>query len=195
MNGEEDLRYQGIKAFVRLREWAIGHCDEAAGPAVALQGVSVWFMNAARGRPTISGPWALLYWKTADIVWFEKGNTAPAMPFEIANSVPTPTSEQVAVMSRLYSVVYMLALYGEWSDDDVTDIAAAIGTLSFDRMITVRLMIKELMDGKAGLPLRRAVDALNEHRCVGDDRCALSSVLWENEDQKSAQWLDARING
>jgi hypothetical protein len=193
MNGPENMQLHAIKAFVRLRSWTTALLDEAAGPAVALQAAAAWFRSAARGQETAEGPYAHLYYKAADIVSHNAVGEQRRRPQDIILTIPGPTSEQSAFLAQLYSVIYMMALYAEWTEDEVRLIMAAIGGVEHSKIITVRAMLDKIMEGPVGPSLRRAVEALNGHKCLGDDKCAQASVLWEDEDKRSDRWLSVTM--
>lgn len=193
MSGRNEHLFIITKTYVRLKSWTTGLLDEAAGPAVALQALSALFLHAARGMTTPVGPYAYLYYSAADIVWQEASNDLRRMPAEISEAIITPSSSQLCDLSRLYSVVYMASMFGEWTDDEMLLIAKHIAKSEYSKMISIRQMVEAIMESPAGPSIRRAVDAMNVHQCVGDEKCARASMLWEDEDGRSADWRQVRV--
>jgi len=187
------LRIMGTKAFVRLKSWTTSLTDEAAGPAIAHQAVSAWFLHAARGRATTNGPYAQLYTDAADIIWAETKDKYDNSGVGLIARILKPSSEQYCELARLYSVVYMMALYAQLTEDEMLLIAAALAQPSVAPIVSTTMLIETIMNSPAGPTLRRALVALESHQCHGDDNCARAAILWEDEERRSEEWVNSGI--
>lgn len=176
------------KAFVRLRSWTTAHLDEAAGPAVALQATAKWTMHAAHGGHTLNGPYRHLYVLAADIMSQQYSSRMINVGQYLLNSIPKPSTQQSCDLARLYAIVYQFSLFGDWTEDEIKLVSTSIEQCEHGKLVSVRDMVSMIVNGPAAHPIRCAVEAVQEHKCVGDDKCTKASILWEDEANRSQAW-------
>ena len=179
----------GTKAFIRLRSWCQSLADEVRGADAAVSACARWFDNAARGVETAFGPYELLYTAAAHELWANGGAFDEGSVQNLLAKIPAPGGQQYQDLSRLYSIFYMAALHGEWTEEEITIMSNRIVGVPQHPWLGTREIRMAIMEGDAGPFLRRAVEVLDQHTCVGSDACSKASILWEDEDARSAFWV------
>jgi hypothetical protein len=173
----------------QLLAWCRRHAADPTATLAAAAACSAWFTGAALGEPTVSGPYANLYYLAADELWRHKDPWGVMTSAQLVDDIPIPGTRRSCELARLYSVVGMARHYGRWNTADVAYLAEQIKTFIPESWGWIDLAAKIIDGGSAGRLLRCAVEALDQHSCTSDDYCITAGRLAADEDLRGEQWI------
>lgn len=173
--------------------WAAQLVDVRPATEAVAESAARWFRTAAAGIQTTAGPYAEFYYYLADEVSQRVSVWAGVTPNYVIGAIPIPQVDVSCEVSRIYALVRMLALYGEWTTAEVLEISQQIRSDWFAYPGSDKDLETVLLSAHASSLLRRAVEVTEAHECVGDEKCRECADLWQYEDSRSDYWVARKI--
>lgn len=189
MNRGEQLQTAWFDAHQELRvflsKWFTA--DEALPMASTACGW--WIERAADGEQPSTGPYVALY-ASAVAVANVQISMFGALKMDIAAShIPVNTSMLPYQLSKIHTDIWRAAQLLSWDRKTIRRVSKGITRVWPISATSWREMGLEPLGNLVPPLVRRAVDVLSEHECLGCKICDETAVRWEDADRRTEVWF------
>ncbi len=192
MNREEQLSAAWWEAHQGLRTYAETWVDVDQARRVASSACALWVQAAADGTEPRVGPYANLY--GCAYILMTTLSMAFVMPTEeqAQAAIPLNTTLLPYQLSKIHTDIWKAAQFLHWDRKTVHRVARGMSLVwPVSDSGWAPLGAQQL--GPLVPPLvRRAVETLEHHRCLGCKICDEATVRWESADRATEEWFTAR---
>jgi len=182
-----------VEEYDALRAQLAWWLDEHQAVHYASEACAAWFLDGCMAVPTRLGPYAQLYSIAFDLAQRDIEAAGGPAPQEALHMITVPTAHRLCDMARMYAVLTMVAGHGGWSTADKQELAQRVASWRPEKLTVFELAVKIIRPNHVATLLRCAVEASDQHRCVGDEWCAQTALLWEGEDHRSVLWAESEF--
>lgn len=180
-----------VLLYAAVTNWASSYVPAADARKVARHALArVWQLGVV-GYETEAGVWALVFEQAYAVLLGVKGLSDIGEQVGAALSFPVPNEEVNCDISRLYVILYMMAIHGELTLAERSYVSAVLIREDWEPIgnLTWRRASEWLTE--VAPAVRRAFQATMDHDCDRDVACAAASVLREDEERKGMEWAKA----
>lgn len=160
-------------------------CEAASAKAIGL-----WFRNAADGVETTHGAYRSLFAAAEKV--FSEGDpmTLTGATYDLSDVIPLHDMRLACDLSRLYAAIWQTAQLSTWDRATINRLSRRVGRMvprSEDNWITLDPVAFDDPDARLA---RRAFAVMHDHECVDNPVCERAAVIWEQEEARSAAWIN-----
>jgi hypothetical protein len=172
-----------------LSQWLNTWLPMHEAERIASMAAAGWFFDACKGVRTTNGPYAELYSTAVGMAWQRLSVSGAPNLDEIEHYVPIPSPSRSCDVARFYALLNMVTGQAHWGTADLMLLLQNIQRWRPELLHSLDVAKKILDDSPVAVLLRCAVEVTESHRCVGDQWCEQSAVLWSEEDTRSDGWI------
>lgn len=189
MNRGEQLQTAWFDAHQELRvflsKWVTA--DEALPMASTACGW--WIERAADGEQPSTGPYVALYASAVSVVNLQISMHG-TIPLDVAAvHIPVNTSMLPYQLSKIHTDIWRAAQLLSWDRKTIRRVSKGITRVWPVSATSWGNMGLEPLGNLVPPLVRRAVDVLSEHECLGCKVCDETAVRWENADRRTEEWF------
>lgn len=183
-----------VLLYQLLQGWAAAYVPQEASHKVARFAIARLFQ------------FACIAWETTEGVYAEVGDVALSLLIREAwiageitlgspqGNIPIPGRAFLDDLARLYSNVYQMSYFANWTCREKEVIAMAIRRHDPKMHDPLYLNMHIMGDAEALPLLRRALEAMDEHNCSDSLVCDAASDIWADEARRQDVWVKYRTS-
>lgn len=189
MSRTEQLQAAWFEAHQELREFLSQWTYEEQARQIASTACSYWVQRAADGEQPETGPYVALY-ASAVAVLNQTSFAAATIPLDLAAAaIPTDRTLLPYQLSKIHTDVWMAGQLLSWDRKTIHRLARSLVHV-YPAFGGRPVEMVAAFSNKLALPLlRRAVEVLDEHKCLDCKICGESAVRWEDADRRTEEWF------
>lgn len=173
-----------------LNKWLPGEvCGTSAGKACGL-----WFRAAVDGVETTDGAYRALFRAAEEVLFQIDPAHLLGTSEDVVSRIPLYDLRMACDLSRLYAALWQAGQLNFWDRATVNRLSKRLALMHPLTEETWGSMSPAAIDDPEARLSRRAFAVMHDHECVDNPICSRSAVIWEQEEQRSSQWImDERL--